>query len=181
MDELPFATRLVVRVRSIEGPVAFPEIELAGTREGLEWLAGQLLAVARAEAARHAHLGEFADEAVIPLPGSWGLRIARHKGHGPQPDVLLPAPATDEATADRPVYGHCAVCGAVIRWGEPVVTVSRANELVTSSGHSEVLDGAELASLCAVCGPHYPAESIRVVFSDPLRPAEPNAAPDRCR
>jgi hypothetical protein len=178
MGELPHGTRLVVRVPWSDRPDALPEVEVAGTREGLEWLAGQLLAVARSEFEGHTHLDRQASGALLQLPGSWGLRILRHKEHGPRPEVPTAGRTTTGENTPQPLHDHCAVCGSAIHWGDPVVKICRDNVLVTSSGDCQVIDGDELASVCVACGPQYPAKAIRVVFGEPQRRAEPAAAPD---
>jgi len=69
--------RLVVTVRPAAGPDTFPEVELAGTRAGLEWLAEQILRVARAEQELHTHLDADAHRPVYVSPGGWWLTIER--------------------------------------------------------------------------------------------------------
>lgn len=65
------------------------------------------------------------------------------------------------------LFAHCAVCGAAIRWGDAAVTITRTNERLADDGVAEILDGDWLSSLCAACGPQYPAKAIRITFLEP--------------
>jgi hypothetical protein len=56
LAEAQNTARLVVTVCPAAGPDAFPEVELAGKRDGLVWLAEQILRVVRAEEELHIHL-----------------------------------------------------------------------------------------------------------------------------
>jgi hypothetical protein len=69
--------RLVVYVRPASGPDTFPEVELAGTRDGLVWLAERLLEVARADRELHTHLDADANAPVYVSPDGWWLTISR--------------------------------------------------------------------------------------------------------
>jgi hypothetical protein len=71
------ATRLVVTVRPAAGPDTFPEVELAGTRDGLVWLAEQILRVARAEPEQHTHLDAEACQPMYVSTEGWWLTILR--------------------------------------------------------------------------------------------------------
>ena len=69
--------RLVVSVRPASGPDTFPEVELAGTRDGLVWLAERLLEVARADCELHRHLDADTDAPVYSSTDGWWLTISR--------------------------------------------------------------------------------------------------------
>lgn len=69
--------RVVLCVRPVTGPETFPEIELAGNRAGLEWLAERLLAVAHADRELHTHLDSEAAGPIYQSPGGWWLTIGR--------------------------------------------------------------------------------------------------------
>lgn len=71
-----------------------------------------------------------------------------------------------EAAMDQRLYGNCTVCGAAIRRGDELVSVSRTVERVNEEGDVDVESGEWLASLCAKCAPRYPATAIRVTFTD---------------
>jgi hypothetical protein len=74
MAETQDTARLVVSVRPAAGPDTFPEVELAGTRDGL---AEQILRVARAEPEQHTHLDVEACTPVYVSPAGWWLTISR--------------------------------------------------------------------------------------------------------
>jgi hypothetical protein len=69
--------RLVVSVRPARGPDDIPFVELAGTRDGLEWLAERILSIARAEPEQHLHLDEQVCGPVYQSDGGWWLTIVR--------------------------------------------------------------------------------------------------------
>lgn len=69
--------RLVLSVHPAVGHEAIPEVELAGDRAGLEWLAACILEIARAEPERHTHLDEGACGPVFQTAGGWWLTISR--------------------------------------------------------------------------------------------------------
>jgi hypothetical protein len=73
------AARLVVSVRLGSGPRTFPEVELAGTRAGLQWLAECILKVANAEQEIHTHLDAEACTPVYVSPEGWWLTIERNE------------------------------------------------------------------------------------------------------
>lgn len=77
MEEAQDTARPVVTVRPTAGPDTFPEVELAGTRAGLEWLAEQILRVARAESELHTHLDANGHRPIYVSPGGWWLSIER--------------------------------------------------------------------------------------------------------
>ncbi len=77
MAETQDTARLVVTVRSAAGPNTFPEVELAGTRAGLVWLAEQILRVAHAEPEQHTHLDAEAHRPEYVSPDGWWLTISR--------------------------------------------------------------------------------------------------------
>ena len=77
MAETQDTVRLVVSVRPAAGPDTFPEVELAGTRDGLVWLAEQILRVARADQELHTHLDAEACRPVYVSPEGWWLTISR--------------------------------------------------------------------------------------------------------
>mgnify|MGYP001050401310 CR=1 FL=1 len=77
MEEAPDTARVVVTVRPAGGPDTFPEVELAGTRDGLVWLAEAILRVARAEPEQHTHLDAEACAPVYVSPGGWWLTVLR--------------------------------------------------------------------------------------------------------
>ena len=77
MAETQDVAWLVVTVRPAAGPDSFPEVELAGTRDGLVWLAEQILRVARAEPEQRTHLDAEACRPVyVSHDGCW-LTISR--------------------------------------------------------------------------------------------------------
>jgi hypothetical protein len=67
-----------------------------------------------------------------------------------------------EAPGERPLYAHCAICGAAIRWGDRLVTIARFEEQVREDGDVQVTGEDTLASLCAACGSRHPAAAIRL-------------------
>lgn len=69
--------RLVVTVRPATSPDAFPEVELAGTHDGLVWLAESILRVASAESEQHTHLDAEACAPVYVSRDGWWLTISR--------------------------------------------------------------------------------------------------------
>ena len=77
MVETRDTARLVVTVRPAAAPNTFPEVEVAGTRDGLVWLAEQILRVARAEPELHTHLDAEACGPVYVSPDGWWLTISR--------------------------------------------------------------------------------------------------------
>lgn len=79
MAEAQDTARLVITVRPAAGPDTFPEVELAGTRAGLEWLADQILRVAGAEQELHTHLDADSHRPVYVSPDGWWLTIERRE------------------------------------------------------------------------------------------------------
>ena len=77
MAEAKDTARLVVTVRPATGDDTFPEIELAGNRDGLVWLSEAIMRVARAEPERHTHLDAEACAPVYVSPDGWWLTISR--------------------------------------------------------------------------------------------------------
>ena len=77
MADAENTARVVLSVRPAVGHEAIPEVELAGDRAGLEWLADRILAIARAEPEQHTHLDEDADSPVFQTAGGWWLTISR--------------------------------------------------------------------------------------------------------
>ena len=77
MAEAQNTARVVVTVRPAAGPDTFPEVELAGTRDGLLWLAEEIARVARAEPEQHTHLDAAACGPVYASPGGWWLTVSR--------------------------------------------------------------------------------------------------------
>lgn len=77
MAEAQDSARLVVKVRPASGPDTFPQVELAGTRDELAWLAENILRVARAEQELHTHLDAEACAPVYVSPDGWWLTISR--------------------------------------------------------------------------------------------------------
>jgi hypothetical protein len=77
MADVDNTARVVLSVRPADGHEAIPEVEVAGDRAGLEWLAERILAIARAEPERHTHLDEDADAPVFQTAGGWWLTISR--------------------------------------------------------------------------------------------------------
>ena len=82
MADEPHTARLVVTVRPATRPGTFPEIELAGTGDGLVWLAEQILNVARAELELHTHLDAEAHRPMYTSPDGWWLTITRNERLG---------------------------------------------------------------------------------------------------
>jgi hypothetical protein len=79
VEETQDNARLVVTVRAAAGPGTFPEVELAGTRDGLVWLAERILRVAHAEQEMHTHLDAECHAPVYVSPGGWWLTIDRRE------------------------------------------------------------------------------------------------------
>ena len=74
--------RLMVSVRPASGPDTFPAVELAGTRDGLVWLAEQILRAAHAQPDQpeyHTHLDAEAFAPVYVSPDGWWLTIGRQE------------------------------------------------------------------------------------------------------
>jgi hypothetical protein len=71
--------RLVVSVRPASGSDTFPEVELAGNRAGLVWLAEQILRVVHAEQEMHTHLDAEACAQMYVSPDRWWLTIGRQE------------------------------------------------------------------------------------------------------
>lgn len=69
--------RVVLSVRPAVEHEAIPEVELAGDRAGLEWLAACILEIARAEPERHTHLDVPACGPAFQTAGGWMLTISR--------------------------------------------------------------------------------------------------------
>jgi hypothetical protein len=59
-----------------DDPPQFNEIALTGNREGLRWLAGQILRIANAEPGIHTHLDREAHAPVYDSAEDWWLTIA---------------------------------------------------------------------------------------------------------
>ena|SRR5438105_4954506 len=92
----PDTARLVLTVTPARDHESIPAVELAGDREGLEWLAGHLLRVARSGAAAHdsADLDEDTWAPVLQS-GGWRLTVTRiDELRGAQP--VGPGTATDD-------------------------------------------------------------------------------------
>lgn len=70
-------SRIVVSVRQGTGSDTFPEVELEGNRNGLIWLAEQILRVAHADRESHTHLDMEANAPVYLSPDGWWLTISR--------------------------------------------------------------------------------------------------------
>ena len=79
MAEAQDSGRLVVTVRPAAGPDTFAVVELAGNREGLVWLAEQILRVARAEQELHTHLDAECHAPLYVSPQGWWLTIERRE------------------------------------------------------------------------------------------------------
>lgn len=77
MADVDDIARLVVTVRPAVSNDTFPEVELAGTREGLMWLAEVILQIARAEPEQHTHLDAEACAPIYVSPHGWWLTISR--------------------------------------------------------------------------------------------------------
>ena len=77
MSKARQVARVVVTVRPSAGTDTFPEVKFAGTREGLLWLAEQIVRVANAESEIHTHLDAEACAPVYVSPEGWWLTISR--------------------------------------------------------------------------------------------------------
>jgi hypothetical protein len=87
---------------------------------------------------------------------------------------------SSHSSGQPPLHDHCSLCGAAIRWGDPVVTIERHEEQVRTDGDIEVTLAEVLVSLCAECGRRFPSSTTRVELGGQsfVGPRWPQAASD---